>query len=50
MGPIFFETPQELRTWLEQNHHKESELLVGFYRKSASGRRLRHLTPGSRRG
>ena len=35
MGPIFFEKPEDLRAWLEQNHEKETELLVGFYRKSA---------------
>jgi uncharacterized protein YdeI (YjbR/CyaY-like superfamily) len=34
MDPIFFQTPQELRTWLEQNHDNETELLVGFYKKS----------------
>jgi uncharacterized protein YdeI (YjbR/CyaY-like superfamily) len=34
MEPIFFETPAELRAWLEQNHDKETELLVGAYRKA----------------
>jgi uncharacterized protein YdeI (YjbR/CyaY-like superfamily) len=29
----FFETPDDFRAWLEQNHETESELLVGFYRK-----------------
>jgi uncharacterized protein YdeI (YjbR/CyaY-like superfamily) len=36
--PIFFETPAELRRWLERNHDKAAELLVGFYKKD-SGRR-----------
>jgi uncharacterized protein YdeI (YjbR/CyaY-like superfamily) len=35
---IFFETPSELRAWLEQNHATASELWVGRYKK-ASGRR-----------
>jgi uncharacterized protein YdeI (YjbR/CyaY-like superfamily) len=35
---IFFETPAELRTWLEGHHATAPELWVGFYKK-ASGRR-----------
>jgi uncharacterized protein YdeI (YjbR/CyaY-like superfamily) len=35
---IFFETPEELRAWLEQHHATASELWVGYYKK-ASGRR-----------
>jgi uncharacterized protein YdeI (YjbR/CyaY-like superfamily) len=34
MEPIFFESPAELRAWLEQNHDTETELLVGVYRKA----------------
>jgi uncharacterized protein YdeI (YjbR/CyaY-like superfamily) len=34
---IFFETPTELRAWLEQHHATASELWVGFYKKG-SGR------------
>ena len=37
MKPKFFSTPAEFRQWLEQNHDKESELLIGFHRK-ASGK------------
>jgi uncharacterized protein YdeI (YjbR/CyaY-like superfamily) len=37
MKPIFFATPAEWRAWLEKNHAKKSEVLVGFYKKS-SGR------------
>lgn len=32
MTPIFFSTQDEFREWLEINHNKESELLVGFYK------------------
>src|SRR6184192_4420829 len=37
MKPMFFATPAAFRAWLERNHDKESELLVGFYKKG-SGR------------
>ena len=29
-GPRFFATPADFRAWLEKNHAKERELLVGF--------------------
>jgi uncharacterized protein YdeI (YjbR/CyaY-like superfamily) len=32
MKPIFFSEPSEFRKWLEKNHSKEKELLVGFYK------------------
>jgi uncharacterized protein YdeI (YjbR/CyaY-like superfamily) len=35
---IFFETPSELRAWLEKHHVTASELWVGYYKKG-SGRR-----------
>jgi len=35
--PTFFATPDDFRRWLERNHDKASELLVGFYKKD-SGR------------
>ncbi len=35
---IFFETPDELRAWLEEHHATASELWVGYYKKG-SGRR-----------
>jgi uncharacterized protein YdeI (YjbR/CyaY-like superfamily) len=35
--PLFFETPEQFRAWLEEHHESESELLVGFYKKG-SGR------------
>lgn len=37
MEPIFFATPAEWREWLAQNHDREKEVLVGFYKK-ASGK------------
>ena len=37
MKPTFFPTPADFRRWLEKNHDKASELLVGFYKKG-SGR------------
>lgn len=37
MEPIFFQNQAEFRNWLKQNHDKENELLVGFY-KAGSGR------------
>jgi uncharacterized protein YdeI (YjbR/CyaY-like superfamily) len=33
MEPTFFATPNEFRAWFEENHERESELLVGFYKK-----------------
>ncbi len=38
MEPVFFNDKLEFRQWLEQNHDKETELLVGFY-KVGSGRK-----------
>jgi uncharacterized protein YdeI (YjbR/CyaY-like superfamily) len=35
--PTFFETPADFRGWLEKNHDRATELLVGF-RKKASGK------------
>jgi uncharacterized protein YdeI (YjbR/CyaY-like superfamily) len=35
---IFFETPEDLRSWLEEHHATASELWIGLYKK-ASGRR-----------
>lgn len=32
MKPYFFENQEEFRQWLEKNHDKETELLVGFYK------------------
>ena len=37
MDPTFFASPAAFRKWLEKHHDKESELLVGFYKKD-SGR------------
>jgi uncharacterized protein YdeI (YjbR/CyaY-like superfamily) len=35
--PLFFASPEQWRAWLQENHERESEVLVGLYRK-ASGR------------
>ncbi len=32
MKPKFFPTHSDFRQWLEENHEKETELLVGFYK------------------
>lgn len=36
--PLFFAKPSAFRKWLERNHLKKKELLVGFY-KTASGKK-----------
>ena len=35
MKPTFFSTPEKFREWLEQNHDRASELLLGFHKKSS---------------
>jgi uncharacterized protein YdeI (YjbR/CyaY-like superfamily) len=35
LTPTFFATPQEFRTWLEDNHETATELLVGFHKKGS---------------
>jgi len=35
MRPAFFATPAAFRRWLEKNHEKVAELLVGFYKKDS---------------
>lgn len=35
--PIFFKNTDEFRTWLEENHQTEKELIVGYY-KVATGK------------
>jgi uncharacterized protein YdeI (YjbR/CyaY-like superfamily) len=37
MEPVFFETAEDFYKWLEKNHDREKELLVGFY-KTGSGK------------
>ena len=34
-APRFFKTPADFRKWLEKNHDKADELLVGFYKKGS---------------
>ncbi len=33
--PTFFSTPVAFRAWLQKNHRKAAELLVGYYRKDS---------------
>jgi uncharacterized protein YdeI (YjbR/CyaY-like superfamily) len=35
MTPLFFTNQANFRMWLEENHKKETELLVGFYKKES---------------
>jgi uncharacterized protein YdeI (YjbR/CyaY-like superfamily) len=35
--PVFFNSQREFRSWLEQNHDKATEIIVGYY-KVGSGR------------
>jgi uncharacterized protein YdeI (YjbR/CyaY-like superfamily) len=35
MKPTFFSSPDKFRQWLEQNHDRATELLVGFHKKSS---------------
>ncbi len=37
LSPVFFESAEELRGWFEKQHARETELLIGFYKK-ATGR------------
>jgi uncharacterized protein YdeI (YjbR/CyaY-like superfamily) len=35
MQPKFFTSPEQFREWLERNHDRAAELLVGFHKKSS---------------
>jgi len=35
VNPCFFKSQVDFRKWLEKNHAKETELLVGFYKKDS---------------
>lgn len=35
LEPIFFTTPSDFRSWLEEHHDKTRELWVGFYKKGS---------------
>ena len=32
MDPVYFKDQNEFRKWLEKNHNKESEIIVGYYK------------------
>lgn len=42
MEPIFFNSDQELRQWLEQNHAQENAILLGFYKKASGKQGITH--------
>src|SRR5215203_1796316 len=35
MEPKFFSTPEKFREWLEKNHDRAAELLIGFHKKGS---------------
>lgn len=35
MKPLFFATPADWQKWLEKNHDRENEVLVGFYKRDS---------------
>jgi len=35
MQPKFFTSAEQFRKWLERNHDRAAELLVGFHKKSS---------------
>ena len=40
MQPKFFTSPEQFRQWLERNHDRAAELLVGFHKKSSEKRSI----------
>lgn len=46
MEPVFFLNVEEFRGWLENNHHLDSELWVGFYNKK-SGKPVEFTYPAA---
>ena len=40
MKPKFFPTATDFRLWLEENHEKETELIVGFYNVKSGKRSM----------
>ena len=42
--PHFFETPAAMRRWLEANHRRATELLVGYTRRHAVGDAMPSIT------
>jgi uncharacterized protein YdeI (YjbR/CyaY-like superfamily) len=43
-SPHFFETPATMREWLETNHRKATELIVGYYKRHAVGEATPSIT------
>ena len=42
MEPVFFNSDQEFRQWLEQNHAQETGILLGFYKKASGKQGITH--------
>lgn len=42
MEPVFFDSDQEFRQWLEQNHAQENAILLGFYKKTSGKQGITH--------
>lgn len=42
MEPVFFNSDQEFRQWLEQNHTRETEIVIGFYKKASGKQGITH--------
>lgn len=40
MQHYFFEKPEDFRKWLKENHDKETEIIVAFYRKGIGKRSI----------
>lgn len=36
MNPVYFKDQDEFRDWLEKNHNKEKEIIVGYYKVGTS--------------
>ena len=42
LDPIYFESPDELRAWLEKHHSTVDELWIGYYKKSSGKPSVTH--------
>lgn len=34
MDPVYFQDQNEFRKWLEENHNKEAEIIVGYFKRA----------------
>ena len=42
LDPIYFDSPDELRAWLEKHHATVDELWIGYYKKSSGKPSVTH--------